>query len=59
MVDFWRMVWEYEAFSIVMLSTVSEKEEVCTDLNSVVGIFVPGVFWCTADIYWTLSDSVC
>ncbi|XP_078353190.1 receptor-type tyrosine-protein phosphatase S-like [Oculina patagonica] len=26
-VDFWRMAWEYEAFSIVMLSTLSEKEE--------------------------------
>lgn len=27
-VDFWRMAWEYEAYCIVMLSTLTEKEEV-------------------------------
>lgn len=43
-VDFWRMVWEYEAFSIVMLSTVSEKEEVW-ELILILSydIFWPGV----------------
>ena len=27
-VDFWRMAWEYEAYCIMMLSTLTEKEEV-------------------------------
>ena len=27
--DFWRMIWEYEVFSIVMLSSADEHDEVC------------------------------
>ena len=27
-VDFWRMTWEYEAYSMVMLATARELEEV-------------------------------
>ena len=27
-VDFWRMIWEYEAYSVVMLCTMNEIEQV-------------------------------
>ena len=30
--DFWRMLWEYEVFSIVMISSASERDMVSRDL---------------------------